>query len=152
MFGDAKQALRLAEINAQARAYRESRLLLARGGRWREARGTKPTIRSAVILISGFTLGHSATLIAASLAGLTLPGVLVETLIAVSVLIAALLGFNIGIELVQMAIALVIVPALLTIAATPVYRWLRSALALFCCGVAAVWVAESRCLRAALSR
>jgi HupE / UreJ protein len=160
--------------------------LLARGGRWREARGTKPTIRSAVILISGFTFGHSATLIAASLGGLTLPGALVETLIAVSVLIAALhamrpifprrealfatlfglvhglgfagflsstdlsaarnivtlLGFNIGIELVQMAIALAIVPALLTIAATPVYRWLRSALALFCSGIAAVWVAD----------
>ncbi len=30
VFGDAKQALRLAEINAQARAYGESRLLLAR--------------------------------------------------------------------------------------------------------------------------
>lgn len=160
--------------------------LLARGGRWREARGTKPTIRSAVILISGFTLGHSATLIAASLGGLTLPGVLVETLIAVSVLIAALhairpifprrealfatlfglvhglgfagflsstdlsvarniitlLGFNIGIELVQMAIALAIVPALLTIAATPFYRWLRNGLALFCSGIASVWVAD----------
>jgi HupE / UreJ protein len=160
--------------------------LLARGGRWREARGTRLTVRSAAILISGFTLGHSATLIAASLGGLTLPGALVETLIAVSVLIAALhairpifphrealfatlfglvhglgfagflsstdlsaarnistlLGFNIGIELVQMAIALAIVPALLTIAATPFYRLLRNGLALFCSGIAAVWVAD----------
>jgi HupE / UreJ protein len=160
--------------------------LLARGGRWREARGTRLTIRSAAILISGFTLGHSATLIAASLGGLTLSGALVETLIAVSVLIAALhairpifprrealfatlfglvhglgfagflsstdlsaarnivtlLGFNIGIELVQMAIALAIVPALLNIAATPFFQWLRTALALFCSGIAAVWVAD----------
>jgi hypothetical protein len=160
--------------------------LLARGGRWRETQGSKSTIRSAAILISGFTLGHSATLIAASLGGLTLPGALVETLIAVSVLIAAihairpvfprrealfatlfglvhglgfagflsatdlsvarnivtLLGFNIGIELVQIAIALAIVPALVTIAATPAYQWLRSALALFCCAIAAVWVAD----------
>lgn len=160
--------------------------LIARGGRWRETRGSKPTIRSAAILISGFTLGHSATLIAASLGGLTLPGALVETLIAVSVLIAAihairpifprrealfatlfglvhglgfagflsatdlsvarnivtLLGFNIGIELVQIAIALAIVPALVTIAATPAYQRVRAALSLSCCIVAAVWVAD----------
>ncbi len=160
--------------------------LVARGGRWREARGAKLTIRSAAILISGFTLGHSATLIAASLGGMTLPGALVETLIAISVLIAAihairpifprrealfatlfglvhglgfagflsatdlslarnivtLLGFNLGIELVQIAIALAIVPALVTIAATPAYQWLRAALSLFCCVVAAVWVAD----------
>lgn len=160
--------------------------LMARGGRWREARGARQTIRSAAILISGFTLGHSATLIAASLGGLTLPGTLVETLIAVSVLIAAihairpifprreamfathfglvhglgfagflsstdlsvarnivtLVGFNIGIELVQIAIALLIVPALVTIASTPAYQRLRAGLALFCCGIAAVWVAD----------
>jgi hypothetical protein len=160
--------------------------LIARGGRWREARGARTTIRSAAILISGFTLGHSATLIAASLGGLTLPGALVETLIAVSVLIAAihairpifprhealfatlfglvhglgfagflsstdlsvarnivtLLGFNIGIELVQIAIALAIVPALVMIAATPAYQRLRAGMALFCCAIAAVWVAD----------
>lgn len=160
--------------------------LMARGGRWCEARGARPTIRAATILISGFTLGHSATLIAASLGGLTLPGALVEILIAVSVLIAAihairpifprrealfatifglvhglgfagflsstdlsvarnivtLLGFNIGIELVQIAIAFAIVPALVTIAATPAYQRLRAALALFCCAIAAVWMAD----------
>lgn len=160
--------------------------LMARGGRWRDARGAKPTIRSAAILISGFTLGHSVTLIAASLGGLTLPGALVETLIAVSVLIAAihavrpifprrealfatlfglvhglgfagflsstdlsvarnivtLLGFNVGIELVQIAIAVVIVPALVTIAATSAYQRLRAGLALFCCAIAAVWAAD----------
>jgi len=160
--------------------------LIARGGRWREARGSKPTVHSAAILISGFTLGHSATLIAASLGGLTLPGALVETLIAVSVLMASihairpifprrealfatlfglvhglgfagflsstdlsvarnivtLLGFNVGIELVQIAIALAIVPALVTIAATPAYQRLRAALSLFCCVVAAVWVMD----------
>lgn len=160
--------------------------LMERGGRWREARGPKPTVHSAAILISGFTLGHSATLVAASLGGLTLPGTLVETLIAVSVLIAAihairpifprreamfatlfglvhglgfagflsstnlsvarnivtLVGFNIGIELVQIAIALLIVPALVTIASTPAYQRLRAGLALFCCVIAAVWVAD----------
>lgn len=160
--------------------------LMASGGRWREARGARSTIRSAAILISGFTLGHSATLIAASLGGLTLPGALVETLIAVSVLIAAihairpifprrealfatlfglvhglgfagflsstdlsvarnvvtLLGFNIGIELVQIAIAFAIVPALVTIATTPANQHLRTALALFCCAIAGVWVAD----------
>lgn len=160
--------------------------LIARGGRWREARGARPTIRSAAILISGFTAGHSVTLIAASLGGLTLPGTLVETLIAVSVLIAAihairpifprrealfatlfglvhglgfagflsaidlsvarnmvtLLGFNIGIEMVQIAIAFAIVPALVTIAATPAYQQLRGTLAIFCCVIAAVWVAD----------
>lgn len=160
--------------------------LIARGGRWRETRRARPTLRSAAILISGFTLGHSATLIAASLGGLTLSGALVETLIAVSVLVAAthairpvfprrealfatlfglvhglgfagflsatdlsvarnivtLLGFNIGIELVQIAISLAIVPALVTIAATPAYQQLRTALALLCCAIAAVWVAD----------
>lgn len=160
--------------------------LMARAGRWREARTPQSAIRSAAILISGFTVGHSATLIAASLGGLSLPGALVETLIAVSVLIAAihafrpifprrealfatlfglvhglgfagflsaadltvarnivtLLGFNIGIELVQMAIALAIVPALVMLAATRAYQWLRIVLALFCSGMAAVWVAD----------
>ena len=160
--------------------------LTARGGRWLDARGARPTIRSAAVLISGFTFGHSATLIAASLGGLTLPRTLVETLIAVSVLIAAihairpifprrealfatlfglvhglgfagflsatdlsvarnivtLIGFNIGIELVQIVIALVIVPALVTIAATAVYQWLRSGLAFFCSAIAAIWVVD----------
>jgi hypothetical protein len=160
--------------------------LIARSRRWHEARGAKPTIRAAAILISGFTAGHSATLIAASLGGLTLPSALVETLIAVSVLIAAihairpifpsrealfatlfglvhglgfagflsstdlsvarnivtLLGFNIGIELVQIAIALAIVPALVIIASTPIYQKLRAALAFFCCAIAAVWVVD----------
>jgi hypothetical protein len=160
--------------------------LVVQRGRWCEARGGRPTIRAAAILISGFTLGHSTTLIAASLGGLTLPGDLVETLIAVSVLIAAihairpifprrealfatlfglvhglgfagflsatdlsvarnivtLLGFNIGIELVQIAIAFAIIPALVTIAATPAYQHLCSALAWFCCAIAVVWVAD----------
>ena len=160
--------------------------LIARGARWREARGGRPTIRSAAILISGFTLGHSATLLAASLGGLTLPGTLVEILIALSVLIAAihairpifpqrealfatlfglvhglgfagylsstdlsvarnigtLIGFNFGIELVQIAIALAIVPALVTIAATRAYHWLRSGLALLCAVIAAIWVVD----------
>lgn len=160
--------------------------LIARHGRWRAARGAGPTIRSAAILISGFTLGHSATLIAASLGGLILPGALVETLIAVSVLIAAihairpifprrealfatlfglvhglgfagflsstdlsvarnivtLLGFNVGIELVQIAIALAIVPALVMIAATPAYQRLRAALSFLCSVIAVVWVAD----------
>lgn len=160
--------------------------LRVREGRWREARGRAPTIRAAAILISGFTIGHSATLIAASLGGFALPGSLVETLIAVSVLIAAthairpifprreaffatlfglihglgfagflsstdlsvarnivtLLGFNIGIELVQIAIALAIIPALVIIAATPLYQSLRKSLAVFCCGIAAIWITD----------
>ena len=160
--------------------------LVVRGWRWSEPRGSRSTIKAATILISGFTLGHSATLIAASLGGLTLPGTLVETLIAVSVLIAAihairpifprrevwfatlfglvhglgfagflsstdlsvthnivtLLGFNVGIELVQISLAIMIVPALVTIAAVPRYQQLRTFLALFCSAIASIWVVD----------
>lgn len=158
--------------------------LIARSGRWQEARGIRPAVRSVAILISGFTIGHSATLIAASLGGLSLPPAIVETLIALSVLIAAihairplfprrealfatvfglvhglgfagflsatdlsmarntitLLGFNIGIELVQLTVALAIVPALLVLARTAGYRWLRMGLSLFSGTVASIWV------------
>lgn len=160
--------------------------LVARGGGWLDTRKSRSTLRAMVILISGFTLGHSITLIAASLGGLSLPSALVETLIAVSVLIAAihairplfprrealfatafglvhglgfagflsetdlsmarnivtLVGFNIGIELVQLAIALMIVPALVVLAYSRIYPALRIALALFCGAVACVWVGD----------
>lgn len=160
--------------------------LIARSGWWLDTRTSKSTIRSIIVLISGFTLGHSITLIAASLGGLILSPKLVETLIALSVLIAAihairpifprrealfatafglvhglgfagflsetdlsmarnivtLLGFNIGIELVQLAIALAIAPALVVLAFSRIYPALRMALALFCGAVACVWVSD----------
>ena len=54
----------------------------------------------------------------------------------------SILGFNIGIELVQLAVVAAVVPPLLLAARVPSYRYVRTAGALFA-GVAAIaWIAE----------
>src|SRR5690606_15461244 len=54
----------------------------------------------------------------------------------------AILGFNLGIELVQFGIVLLILPSLLLLARMSHYSWFRQAGALFAGIAAAAWLAE----------
>jgi hypothetical protein len=160
--------------------------LMASSGRWRERRNTRSTIRHLALIVTGFTLGHSATLIAATVFGAKLPTAPVEAAIALSVLVSAvhalrpifpareplvatlfglvhglafatlvsdlgigpgnrlvaLLGFNLGIEAMQLLIAVLALPATLWLAADPARARWRSALALTFAAAAGIWLAE----------
>lgn len=157
--------------------------LLFQDGKWQSRKEFGLSIRSVAILISGFTVGHSVTLIAASLWGWSLPSGPVEMVISLSILVAALhslkpifprceafaaaafglvhglgfagflssadaelsrnavtlLGFNLGIEIMQLAIASIVVSALVILASTPFYSWVRVGLALVCAFLALFW-------------
>jgi hypothetical protein len=160
--------------------------LMASSGRWRERRDTRSTIRHLALIVTGFTLGHSCTLIAATVFGAKLPTAPVEVAIAVSVLVSAihalrpifpareplvatlfglvhglafatlvsdlgigpgnrlvaLLGFNLGIEAMQLLIVVLALPATLWLAADPARARWRSTLALTFAAAAVVWLAE----------
>jgi hypothetical protein len=133
------------------------------GGGW-QARPPLDALRSTAAIVTSFTVAHSLTLAAASLGWIRLPGRLVESLIAASILytaienvvrpdvrhrfamtfafglvhglgfasvlearlppenvIAPLLGFNLGVELGQLAIVAIALPVLAVLA-----RGLRS--------------------------
>lgn len=141
--------------------------LLAAGKRWGEGRPLRATVRHIAWIVTGFTVGHSVTLIAATLLDAQLPVAPVESAIALSVLVSALhaarpifpgreaqvamgfglvhglafatlvgnlgvargnraeaiLGFNLGIEAVQLMIVAVCLPAILRLAnAQAAYR------------------------------
>ena len=158
--------------------------LIARVGRWREPRPTRATLWGMAGVVTAFTIGHSVTLVGATLAGWQLPVQPVEVAIAISVLVSAahairpifpgyepvvaggfglihglafatlvadlhlgtttgpiaLLGFNLGIELVQLAIVLVTLPALVLLARRPLYRPIRIALAGLGMAAALAWI------------
>ena len=136
-------------------------------------------------IVTAFTIGHSVTLVGATLGGWTLPVAPVEVAIAVSVLVSAihalrplfpgrepliagafglvhglafatlvrdagvgmassavgLLGFNLGIELVQLAIVCLTLPALLILSASPRYAMVRVPASALCALAAAGWIA-----------
>jgi hypothetical protein len=144
-------------------------------------------LRSVAWLVTGFTLGHSVTLIVAALGILTLPSRFSESMIALSIVIVAvhnlvdeaprgraatstlfglihgfgfasalaetglprqgavpaLLAFNVGIELAQLAIVLVCFPAL---AWARRRRWFRWGLFVPACsiiaGLGSLWLVE----------
>jgi hypothetical protein len=158
--------------------------LVALGGSWRGRRPMRETARILVTIVTAFTIGHSLTLVGATLGQLRLPAAPVEVTIAASVLVSAihayrpllpgreavvallfglihglafatlvqeagagmasgaasLLGFNIGIELVQLAIVVAVAPSLLILSREPLYRPLRKALALLCACAAVAWI------------
>jgi len=160
--------------------------LLAASGRWTAPRPARDTIRHLAWVVTAFTLGHSATLIAAALLNAQLPSAPVEALIAASVLVSAIhamrpvfpgreswvafgfglvhglafatvvagfgasltsrgtaiLGFNLGIEAVQLALVLLLLPGLLLGARTPWFARLRLALAGLAAFAALVWLVE----------
>lgn len=159
--------------------------LLASGGRWRGRRPSRATFLQLAKIVTAFTVGHSVTLVGATLGGWALPVAPVEIAIAVSVLVSAihalrplfpgrepliaggfglvhglafatlvrdvgvgmassavgLLGFNLGIEMVQLAIVCLALPALLIFSASPRYAMLRVPAGLLCAGAASVWIA-----------
>ena len=64
--------------------------LAARAGRWGERRPLKETFATLGKIVTAFTIGHSLTLVGATLGGWRLPTAPVEIAIAVSVLVSAL--------------------------------------------------------------
>ncbi len=63
--------------------------LVAAGGRWGGYAGGKAAVRRVVEVVTAFTLGHSITLVLGALGWARLPGALVESAIAFSILVAA---------------------------------------------------------------
>lgn len=64
-------------------------MLIRDGDRWR-MRPPVATLRSTAVIVTAFTIAHSVSLIAASLGWVSLPGRLVESLIAFSILYTAI--------------------------------------------------------------
>jgi hypothetical protein len=137
-----------------------------REGQWRPQATFRPVVLDVTAIVTAFTLAHSLSLSAAALGLLALPSVLVETVIALSVTIAAinvivpvlhqrrwllgfgfglihgfgfagvlndlglpagarvisLLAFNIGVEIGQLAIVAVVLPAMYLMRTAPIYR------------------------------
>lgn len=160
--------------------------LLAAAGRWQGRRSVRDTVRHLALIVTGFTIGHSTTLIAAALFNARLPAAPVEAGIALSVLVSAIhaarplfagreplvatgfglvhglafatlvsglgigssnrieaiLGFNLGIEAVQLAIVAVCLPAILWLAAEPGRARFRLAAAAGIAAAALVWLIE----------
>lgn len=162
--------------------------LLATAGLVAAREGTRRAIGDVAIVVTGFTLGHSVTLVAAALDVVTLPPRLVESAIAASIVavagwnvarpearrglpavalgfglihgfgfssvlrelvlpvgerVTALLAFNVGIEIGQIAIVLAVMPLLAWLGRQPWYR--RAVVqvgSLAIAFVASVWLVE----------
>ena len=158
--------------------------LIASRGRWTTPRPARQTLGRLVRIVTAFTIGHSLTLIGATLGHWRLPAAPVEVAIAVSVLVSAihairplapgreplialffglvhglafatifaqagaamgsgalsLAGVNLGIEVVQVGIVFVTVPALLILAPTRAYPPIRVGAASFACVAATAWI------------
>jgi hypothetical protein len=160
--------------------------LVAAGGRWGGYAGSKTAFRRIVKIVTAFTLGHSITLAVGGSGWLRLPGAVIESAIALSILISAVhalvpifrgrevfiaggfglvhglafaatltgfgfdpltmassvLGFNLGIEAVQLVVILAAMPWLVLFARSRVYGPLRIAGATVTAIAAAAWFAE----------
>ena len=158
--------------------------LIARAGRWRNPQSVRETVWQLLRVVTAFTIGHSLTLIAATLGGWSLPAAPVEIAIAVSVLVSAihairplfpgqepyialgfglvhglafatllhnagagaagtaisLLGFNLGIEVVQLAVVALVVPPFVMLSRTAIFRPIRVTLGWLMAIAAASWV------------
>lgn len=160
--------------------------LLARRTRWARPRDTRSTIAAMARVVSAFTVGHSLTLLIGAVFGAVVPVAIVESLIAVSIVVTAahavrplfpgreaaiagafglvhglafaatlagvgvdrvslaigLLGFNLGVEVMQLAILLLAIPWLLVLARHAIYRPFRIAAAGATALAAGAWLAE----------
>ena len=160
--------------------------LLAAGGRWVGSEDRRGTVRGVLAVVTAFTLGHSITLVAASMGWVHLPTRLVEVLVAVSVAVAAvhalrplvrrgealiaaafglvhglafagiladlgltgttsvpaLLAFNVGVELAQLTVVLLVFPSVYVLSRTRHYSPVRVGVALTAVAVAGGWVLE----------
>jgi len=141
-------------------------VLVRRAGQWEPAPSLRRSLVEVLKVVTAFTLAHSVTLTLAALQVISLPSRLVESTIALSVVVAALnnlrgtierrrwvmafvfglihgfgfasvladlglpqgalalalVGFNVGVELGQMAIVVAFVPLAFWLRATPFYR------------------------------
>ena len=160
--------------------------LLAANGRWGGYAGWKTAFRRIVKVVTAFTLGHSITLVFGALGWVRLPGALVESAIAFSILVSAVhafvpifrgrevliaggfglvhglafastlagfgldtltmvssvLGFNLGIEAVQLLVILAAMPWLVLLARSRAYGPFRIAGAALTGIAASAWLAE----------
>lgn len=160
--------------------------LIAARGKWTERRNLKGTFGLLARIVTAFTIGHSVTLVGASLFNWRLPVAPVEIAIGVSVLVSAIhaarpifpareplvagmfglihglafatliadyglglgsrvvsiLGFNIGIELLQIAIVAVVAPCLVLMARSTFYPPVRWGIAVFAMVASAAWIVE----------
>ena len=64
--------------------------LVAVGGRWGGYAGRKTALRRIIKVVTAFTLGHSITLVFGALGWASLPGAVVESAIALSILVSAI--------------------------------------------------------------
>ncbi len=160
--------------------------LLVKSKKWSGVAGAKESTLKIFKIITGFTIGHSLTLIAGTAGWLDIQPQLIEILIAVSVAITAvhaiwplfpdkeiyialgfglihglafaetltglhlspsrmaisLLGFNLGIEIMQLFVVLLIMPWLLILSRDKNYRYLKNVSA-FAAFIASVfWIIE----------
>ena len=151
--------------------------------------GTKPTghaLRSALGLVTAFTLGHSITLALASLGTVSVPARWIESMVAVSIVfsavhvvrplltaqelamaagfglihglafaqalevlhletrhrVAALLGFNLGIELAQIVGAAVLLPVWLAVLRLPAHYRIRKVVGCLAGLLGLLWLLE----------
>lgn len=162
-------------------------VLLRRNGRWQPVPRFRPALIDIFKIVTAFTIAHSITLWLAVLGFIALPTRLVESLIAVSILVTALnnlrpvlplslwmvafafglihgfgfasvlmdlgltgsalavslFGFNVGVELGQMAVVALLFPMAYMLRDTPFYRWviLRGG-SLVAAVLAALWLYE----------
>jgi hypothetical protein len=160
--------------------------LIAADGRWGSYAGAKTAFRRIIKVVTAFTIGHSITLVFGAMGWVSLPDPLIESAIAISILVSAIhalvpifrgrevyiaggfglvhglafastltgfgfdpltlvssvLGFNLGIEAFQLLIILLVMPCLVVLARTRLYKPFRIAGAMLT-GIAAVgWFAE----------
>jgi HupE / UreJ protein len=160
--------------------------LVATGRRWGGYVGGKTALRGIVKVVTAFTVGHSITLVFGALGWAPLPGAVVESAIALSILVSAIhalvpifrgrevfiaggfglvhglafattlmgfgldpwtmvssvLGFNLGIEAVQILIILVAMPWLVLLARSRVYGPFRITAAVLTGVAALAWLAD----------
>jgi HupE / UreJ protein len=160
--------------------------LFAVGGRWGGYAGGKTALRRIVKVVTAFTLGHSITLVLGALGWARLPGPVVESAIALSILVSAahalvpifkgrevyiaggfglvhglafaatltgfgldpltlvssVLGFNLGIEALQLVVILAAMPWLVLLARSRIYGPFRIAGAALTGIAAAAWFVD----------
>ncbi len=161
-------------------------VLVFTGSRWEPGAKFTSSLWRVLKIATSFTIAHSITLTLAGLGVFELPGRLVETMIAVSIILAALhnfrpvfankewlvaftfglfhglgfaglledlgltrtnkvwslLGFNLGVELGQAAIIIMVFPILFVLRRLPIYRWILDVGSVLLAIVAFGWMLE----------
>lgn len=167
--------------------------LLASSGRWVRQNDLRRNGLRVLHIVTAFAVGHSMTLALVTIGVVSVPVRIVESLIALSILVSAvhalrplarggevwiatgfglmhgvafagvlreldlgwtslvtaLLGFNVGIELTQLVVVVLVMPSLMLLSRTRAYGFLRICLAAVAILLAGSWFAERTTLVAA---